>query len=359
MTDIRLSRQQASGHTAFKTLPVVDISLLFSEKPRDRFLAAKALDQAVKDAGFFYLKGHKIDPALIRDLKAAAKGYFAQDISTKMSHYIGLSENHTGYVPQGEEQFYSERGNLSPPDLKEAYDIGPDSPSLMARFVSQAQTQWPESALFKSAVKRYYQAMLNLSRILFKGFALALNLAEDSFTRHFSSPPSQLRLIHYFDNPNASEADSGIGAHTDYEFFTILLPTSPGLQVLNGANEWINVPLLDDCFVINIGDMMELVSNGRYIATSHRVRKVREERYAFPFFCSLDYDTLVQPIKSLMGEGESAKYEPLICGDHLLAQTMQTFRYLKERRLLGDIYLPGQGPAHASSSFGRLSIKGA
>lgn len=359
MTDIRLTRKHHPGHTDFKTLPVVDMSLLFSDKPKERFLAAKALDQAVKDAGFFYLKGHRIDPALIRDLKAAAKGYFAQDMSTKMSHYIGLSDNHTGYVPQGEEQFYNGQGQLSQPDLKEAYDVGPETPSLMARFVSRAQTQWPESLLFKTTVQRYYREMLNLSRVLFKGFALALNLAEDSFTRHFSTPPSQLRLIHYFDNPNASDDDSGIGAHTDYEFFTILLPTAPGLQVLNGANEWINVPLLDDCFVINIGDMMELVSNGRYIATSHRVRKVRQERYAFPFFCSLDYDTQVQPIKSLLEEGETLKYDPLICGDHLLAQTMQTFRYLKERRLLGDVYLPGQGPAQPTSSFGRLSMKGA
>ena len=359
MTDIQPLHPHHSGHTAFKTLPVVDISLLFSEKPHDRHLAAKALDQAVKDAGFFYLKGHRIDPELIRDLKAAAKGYFAQDISTKMSHYIGLSENHTGYVPQGEEQFYSGEGQLSPPDLKEAYDIGPETPSLMARFVSQAQTQWPESVLFKTTVQRYYQAMLNLSRVLFKGFSLALNLAEDSFTRHFSTPPSQLRLIHYFDNPNASDNDSGIGAHTDYEFFTILLPTSPGLQVLNGANEWINVPLLEDCFVINIGDMMELVSNGRYIATSHRVRKVREERYAFPFFCSLDYDTVVEPIRSLLQDGEEEKYAPLVCGDHLLTQTMQTFRYLKERQVLGDAFLPGQESVQAASSFGRLSMKGA
>ena len=103
---------------------------------------------------------------------------------------------------------------------------------------------------------------------------------------------------------------------------------------------------------------MELVSNGRYIATSHRVRKVREERYAFPFFCSLDYDTLVQPIKSLLKDGEASKYQPLVCGDHLLIQTMQTFRYLKERRLLGDVYLPGQTPALHGSAFGRLSMKG-
>jgi len=197
--------------------------------------------------------------------------------------------------------------------------------------------------------------MLELSKTLFKGFALALKLPEDTFTQHLSSPSSQLRLIHYFDNPNAKADDSGIGAHTDYEFFTILLPTAPGLQVLNGANEWINVPLLENCFVINIGDMMELVSNGQYVATSHRVRQVKEERYAFPFFSSLDYDTIVAPIPSLTATQNDSTYEPIICGDHLLAQTIQTFSYLKQRAQRGEVNIPEN--SRALLSFGKTPIK--
>lgn len=347
--------QNKTTHSAFTELPVVDISLLFSDKLDERELAASSLDKAARDAGFLYLKGHQISPDLIQNLKSAVKAYFDQDTESKMKNYIGLSNNHTGYVPQGEEQFYSHAVNQAKTDLKEAYDIGPESPSLMARFVNQANIQWPEDNTFKKAVSDYYQAMLDLSRTLFSGFALALNLPENTFTQYLTLPPSQLRLIHYFDNPDAKEDDSGIGAHTDYEFFTILLPTAPGLQVLNGANEWINVPLVDGCFVINIGDMMELVSNGQYIATSHRVRQVKEERYAFPFFSSLDYDTLVAPIAALVEEGQTSSYEPLICGDHLLAQTIQTFSYLKQRAERGEVSLPDN--AKALLSFGQASIK--
>jgi isopenicillin N synthase-like dioxygenase len=342
-------------HKAFTELPIVDIALLFSDDSVDRSLIAKDLDKAVRDAGFFYLKGHQIAPALIENLKQTVKAYFAQDEKTKMCDYIGLSKNHTGYVPRGEEQFYNAEPTNKTPDLKEAYDIGPDSPSLMTRFEQHAHTNWPVLDRFKTDVKAYYDAMLELSRTLFKGFALALNLPEDTFTKYLTLPPSQLRLIHYFDNPNAKETDSGIGAHTDYEFFTVLLPTSPGLQVLNGADEWINVPLLDDCFVINIGDMMELVTNGQYTATSHRVRQVKEERYAFPFFSSLDYDTTVAPIASLFKKDEKSLYEAVICGDHLLAQTMQTFRYLKERTARGEVYLPEN--SHSLLSFGQASVK--
>ncbi|MEZ5571033.1 MAG: 2-oxoglutarate and iron-dependent oxygenase domain-containing protein [Halioglobus sp.] len=341
-----------TSHTAFTTLPVVDISLLFSTDLDDRRQVARELDRAARDAGFLYLKGHQVDPALINDLTAISKEFFAQDLECKMSNYIGLSKNHSGYVPQGEEVFYNPTV-----DLKEAYDIGSESSSLMARFVADAENQWPDNKDFKRVVKAYYDAMLSLSRTLFKGFALALQLPEDTFTKNLSKPPSQLRLIHYFDNPDAQEDDSGIGAHTDYEFFTILLPTAPGLQVLNGADQWINVPLLDGCFVMNIGDMMEVVTNGQYVATSHRVRQVKHERYSFPFFCSLDYDTLVEPIAALIAEDATAVSEPIVCGDHLVAQTIQIFHYLKQRLDNGEIYLPGN--SRGLASFGKAALKDA
>lgn len=351
-----MNKPSHTPHSAFSELPIVDISLLFSDDINERKQASKTLDKAVRKAGFFYLKGHKIPEQLILNLKKAVKAYFDLPIDKKMENYIGLSKNHSGYVPQGEEQFYSHSVNQTNTDLKEAYDIGPESPSLMSRFVDNAANQWPENLQFKNAIQEYYTAMLNLSSTLFKGFALALGLPETTFTRYLTLPPSQLRLIHYFDNPNATENDSGIGAHTDYEFFTILLPTAPGLQVLNGANEWINVPVLKDCFVINIGDMMELVSSGQYVSTSHRVRQVKEERYAFPFFCSLDYDTVVAPIDALVNDqAHSTNYEPLICGDHLLAQTIQTFSYLKKRKALGEVNLPSN--SKALLSFGKDALK--
>jgi isopenicillin N synthase-like dioxygenase len=339
-----------TAHTAFTRLPIVDISRLFSDDLDDRKQAAAELGRAASEAGFLYLQGHQIAPALIDDLIAATRDFFSQDLERKMSTYIGLSANHSGYVPQGEEEFYNPTV-----DLKEAYDIGFESSSLMARFVENASNQWPENEGFKSAVKAYYDAMLSLSRTLFKGFALALGLPEDTFTKHLRRPPSQLRLLHYFDNPAATEADSGIGAHTDYEFFTILLPTAPGLQVLNGANEWINVPLVNGCFVINIGDMMEVVTSGRWVATSHRVRQVKQERYSFPFFSSLDYETPVAPIPSLQPQGPGTVSEPIICGDHLLAQTMQTFHYLKQRLARGEIATPVK--YRELASFGNSGLK--
>lgn len=150
-----------------------------------------------------------------------------------------------------------------------------------------------------------------------------------------------MRLVHYPYDSGAVD-QPGIGVHTDYECFTILLPTAPGLEVMNGQGEWIDAPPIDDAFVVNIGDMMEAWAGGTYIATSHRVRQVQEDRYSFPLFFACDYGTVVAPLPPFATPEAVAKYPPLIAGDHLFAQTARTFSYLKRRIESGELVLAGQ-----------------
>ena len=332
-------------HRAFRQLPLVDVSSLASSELHERQSVADELGKAAREVGFLYVTGHGVAPELIQRLKDRVREYFAQPIERKMRHYIGQSTNHSGYVPEGEEQFAS--GVV---DNKEAYDISFDYLPDEGRKPMLGANQWPDLPGFKEDVKAYYDAVFALSNRLFRGFALALNLPEDAFTRQITTPPSQLRLIHYPYNANAPQDRPGIGAHTDYECFTILLPTAPGLEVMNGAGEWIDVPLVEGAFVINIGDMLEVLSNGNFVATAHRVRKVGEERYSFPLFCACDYDTVIAPIPALVDPATPSRYAPLSCGEHLYAQTMQTFAYLKKQLAAGTIQLP-EG-AKNLSSFG-------
>ncbi|CRL47340.1 isopenicillin N synthase family dioxygenase [Pseudomonas sp. URMO17WK12:I11] len=338
-------------HSAFETLPLVDISGLFSNLASERINAAIALGDAASQAGFLYVTGHGIDPQIIHRLKQRAAEYFAQSTEQKMQDYIGLSSNHSGYVPEGEEQFVE--GAI---DHKEAFDVGFDYASALGRRPMLGPNRWPVLPGFKDDIKAYYDAVFNLSLTLFRGFALALGLPENAISQRVNNPPSQLRLIHYPFSPNAPVDRPGIGAHTDYECFTILLPTAPGLEVLNGVAQWIDVPVVDGAFVINIGDMMEVLSNGRYVATAHRVRKVAQERYAFPMFCACDYDTVIEPIAQLLDPQTPSRYGPHVCGDHLYAQTLQTFRYLKQRLAAGELSLPDG--AKGLSSFGRVAMAG-
>lgn len=337
---------QRAGHTAFQSLPVVDISGLQSADTDTRRKAAEQLGQAARDAGFLYIKGHGISHDLVDRFRAKVREYFAQSHAEKMRNYIGYSENHSGYVPEGEELFYG-----GTPDRKEAYDVNFDMREPEHARPMLGPNQWPDLPGFRQEVKAYYDEVFDLGRTLFRGFALALGLEEDAFTRYVNRPPSQLRLIHYPYNPDLPTDAPGLGAHTDYECFTILLPTAPGLEVMNGAGEWIDVPVVEDAFVINIGDMLEILTNGEFVATSHRVRKVAEERYAFPMFCNLDYDTVIEPLPQMVSENHPPRYEPQVCGEHLFAQTAQTFEYLKKRLESGELELP-KG-SRGLFSFGR------
>lgn len=321
-------------------LPIVDITALSSAHAVDRRGVAEALDDACRRSGFLYLRGAQLD-ALPRDrLLSIARDYFAQDHATKMDSYIGRSCNHSGYVPVGEEQF---GGGTS--DLKEAFDVNNDYSHATGRRPLLGPNLWPDMPRFRDEVLAYYRALSTIGRQLFAAFALALDLDEDYFAPHLRHPPNQLRLIHY---PPASGAEDrpGIGAHTDYECFTMLFATAAGLQVVDPAGRWVDVPLVDGAMVMNIGDMMEVLSNGRYLATTHRVKKVAEERYSFPLFFTLDYDHVVAP---LVPGTARRRYRPLRSGEHLFNQTAQTFAYLKRRRAQGDLVLADAMPL---DSFG-------
>lgn len=320
-------------------LPIVDISRLASDRFEDRLAAALELDRACAQAGFLYIKGAQFDAALFRRLVLRAEAYFALDHDAKMKNYIGHSLNHSGYVPVGEERL---AGGTS--DLKEAYDINCDYAPAEGRRPLLGPNMWPDMAGFREDVEAYYAHVTGIGCQLFRGFALALGLDEHYFDAHLRHPPSQLRLIHYpFDA--TAEDRPGIGEHTDYECFTLLFATAPGLQILNKQGRWMDVPLIEDTMIMNIGDMMEILSNGRYLATRHRVKKAQQERYSFPLFHACDYDYVVAPVT----RGEAPRYAPLKGGEHLFNQTAQTFAYLKRRIATGQLVLTDAMPL---DSFG-------
>ena len=281
-------------------------------------------------------------------LVAVAKRYFAQPAEQKLADYIGLSKAHRGYVPEGEEVFYG--GSR---DRKEAFDLSfelPETdPDVRASTPMLGPNVWPELPGFRQDVSAYYRDVFGLGCALLRGFALGLGLPEAALDAFVTKPPSQLRLIHY--PPSAGECGQGIAAHTDYELFTILLATSPGLEVMNGDGAWIDAPPLPGAFVVNIGDMLEIFTNGELVATSHRVRSVASDRYSFPLFFSCDYHTVVAPLPAFVGEGRPPVYEGLVAGEHLFAQTVQSFSYLKERLSRGEIVLPKN--ARPLGSFAR------
>lgn len=336
--------------SSFTEIPLIDVHGLESPDPALRKKVIEELRQAAEQVGFLYVSGHGIAPDLFQGVRHAAENFFALPMEDKLAVHIRNSRNHRGYVPEGEEIFYG-----GTPDCKEAFDLSFDLPATDPDYVSGnpllGPNQWPAGMPdFQTSVMAYYEAVFALGQRLLRGFALALGLPGDSFTRLVTKPPSQLRLIHYpFDE--TAEDRPGIGAHTDYEIFTLLYPTAPGLEVINGKGDWIDAPPVDGTLVVNIGDVMEAWSNGRFKATSHRVRKVAQERYSFPLFFSADYHTRITPVPAMVTEEKPAAYQPFVAGEHLHIQTVNTFRYLQDRLKRGEISLPDD--ALAPSPFGR------
>lgn len=340
----------------FRSIPIVDIGPFLHGGPEDQAAVVERLRDVSANVGFFYLLGHGVAPALFDNLIAVSKRFFEHPLEEKMRTYIGRSANHRGYVPEGEEVFSG-----GSKDRKEAFDLSietpADDPESRKPFSLVGPNQWPDMPGFREAATAYYEATFAVGRHLMRAFAMVLGEPRDAFDACLTRPPSQLRLIHYPFDPDAVDV-IGIGAHTDYECFTLLHCTAPGLEVLNGAGEWIDAPPVEGAYVVNIGDMIELLSNGAFVATSHRVRKTSCERYSFPLFFSLDHDTHVRPLARFVGPDRPAR-PGLVAGEHLFAQTAQTFRYQKERIARGEARLP---PSTVGlSSFGqeaRLGLVG-
>ena len=340
------SRKQAS-----QVLPMVDVGPLFHTRTtsQERRRVADQLAQAASEVGFLYIVGHPVKPMTIGNVYAEAARFFALSERTKLDYYIGSSPNHRGYVPVSEKGDYADEKERH----YEAFDIGlelpPDDPDYTAHDKLMGPNQWPVLAGFREAVYDYYEQVSALAQTLLRAFEVHLMLPSGYFAQFMRKPIAQMRLLHYLESRQAAPYDAAkdmnMGAHTDYECLTILHQTAPGLQVLNCDDEWVDVPVQEDAYVINIGDLMELWTNGLFKATPHRVVNYGRERYSMPYFCAADYDAVIEPLPSLRVAGRRPRYQAMVAGHHLHGQLLRDFPYLRRRFERGDLRLPFAVPS--------------
>lgn len=277
----------------------------------------------LRDEGYLYLDGPLVNDLPFQEILNVSREFFKESTEYKMRYYIGRSPIHRGYLPEGEE------GDPDcPPDLKEGYDSGLQNlgRSLVPSMELNVQAPWPNKGTFEATVAEYLDGCERIARILASILSYACRLDVD-LNERAKNPPNQLRLLHY--PRSESIQNQGVGTHTDFECFTLLWATHPGLAVQRPNGDWINVSPRPGSLIVTIGDIMEILTNGALRATPHRVGWVGQERYSFPYFFCLDGGEVVEPAPEFISD--NAKFYPSTSvGDHLVRRTVSVFRYLRE-----------------------------
>jgi isopenicillin N synthase-like dioxygenase len=325
-----LANALAWQETAADPLPLIDVTALRHGNRKQIEDVAEAIGEASRGVGFFRICGHGIDRALIEETYSAAEQFFALSEEQKLECYIAKSSNHRGYVPFTEKGDYPDEVNRN----YEAFDLGLDLPANDPDYLSGNRllgpNVWPDMPGFQKTVATYYARISQLGLQVCSALEIYLGLRPGEMTQHMNKPVSQLRLLHYVRDANVLNTKSvNMGAHTDYECLTLLHTRNQGLQVMTQEDQWIDVPVDPDVFVVNIGDMLEAWTNGMLRSTPHRVLNTSPERFSLPYFLAANYDAVIEPFPQLVGDGNEAQYEPITAGGHLLRMLVRDFPYLK------------------------------
>ncbi|GMH32693.1 hypothetical protein BSKO_00527 [Bryopsis sp. KO-2023] len=300
-------------------VPVIDLSL-------DEKTVGELIYQACTTVGFFYISNHGLPESFKNDYFSKMEKLFALPLEEKMK--VLQDENNKGYTPFEEETL--DGPNQSKGDTKEGFyfsrEIAADSEE--AKLPLHGPNQWPDESVlpgFRKATEEYQAAMTDLGNRLLGFFDLALGLPKGFFLKKFERPMAFLRLLKY--SSEVSDPTKGIfaaGAHSDYGMLTILANDDvPGLQI-NIKGTWTDVQPIPGTFIINIGDMLERWTNGKFMSTVHRVLNLEGRvRYSAPFFYDPNFETLVEVIPSCC-DGKKPAYPPIMSGQHLLDKYAST-----------------------------------
>lgn len=284
-----------------ETLPVLDLALLeLPDADQSPYLAE--LRTTARDVGFFYLINHGINPQLLQNVQSITQAFFALPDEEKQRVSMIHSPHFRGYNRAGVEYTREQR------DQREQFDIGAERVALALQTGDpawkrlQGPNLWPEALpQLRPVIHAWQQAMTGIALRLLRTFAKSLSLPPDAFDALYGTHPNEhVKLIRY--PGQASDASQqGIGAHKDSGFLTFLLQDEqPGLQVEVTPGHWVDALPKPGAFVVNIGELLEIATNGYLRATVHRVVSppARKERVSIAFFLGAQLDAEV-PIYQL------------------------------------------------------------
>lgn len=274
---------------------------------------AADVDAGLQRAGFILVTGHGVDAALARDVRAAAREFFALPGSVKDRYAVPVG-GHGWIGPGAEANGYAE-GTETPPDLKESFSLGAETATGEPDVdrIWFAPNVWPaEVPALQRQVDRYTAQMRRVADELLALFAHALRLPANPFAALASRPTWTMNINHYPPVSVVGDPEPGqfrIGPHTDFGTVTILdrEPGAGGLQVYSDAAGWEDAPYDPEALTVNIGDLLEYWSGRRWPSGRHRVlppqpHAPEEDLVSLIYFYEANHDAVVTPLPPPVGK---------------------------------------------------------
>lgn len=300
-------------------LPVLSLS----DAPPD---FARAIGASFREYGFALVKDHGIDPALIDQAWDLTAQFFALPEEEKRKYFIPGIAGARGYTPFKTEIAKGAKVH----DLKEFWHVGRDLPEGSPLASSMPPNVWPDSPEgFQEVFTRLYAEFDKVGTTILSRIALHLGLDEGWFDPAIEDGNSVMRLLHY---PPVQDAEGGAiraGAHEDINLITLLLGAQEaGLELLTKDGRWVGVAPPEGAIVINIGDMLQRLTNHVLPSTTHRVRnpdaeRAAHSRYSMPFFLHLRSDFPFKTLEQCITAENPDRYPVSITADDYLQERLR------------------------------------
>ncbi|KAF3389194.1 1-aminocyclopropane-1-carboxylate oxidase [Penicillium rolfsii] len=313
--------------------PVIDFAPFYGQDESARSKLKDEIRDACLNYGFFQLRNHGIPEDLQREILRQSEDFFSLPIEIKEKYDKAVGGFGRGYERLRSQNFEK----LEKGDLKEGYflaqDLPLDDPYVRARKWAQGPNKYPsevtDPSLWKKTVDNYHSEASKVAKNVLRVIFDTLGEGHDFLDEFCEHPVAVLRLLHYPpQDPNASDLERGIGAHTDFGAVTILLQDSTGgLQVRDRkTGEWTDVEPIPDAVVVNTGNLIMCWTNGQYVSNLHRVvNKTGVGRYSVPFFFDGNPDFLVKCFDSCIKDGEVATHAPFTVSEWMKGRYADTF----------------------------------
>ncbi len=302
---------------------MADLASISLKQPLDEI--SDELGNSFAEYGFAIVRDHGIPQDLIDRAEELAKAFFALPEDTKKAYHIAGGGGARGYTPFGTEIAKDAKVH----DLKEFWHVGRSLPEGHPLSDFMAPNIWPsEIAGFEETFEQLYAEFEKAGDTILRAIAMHLGLADDYFAATVEDGNSVMRLLHY--PPLGDDVPKGAiraAAHGDINTITLLLGAEEaGLELLSKNGEWVPVSPPKGALAVNVGDMLERLTNGRLRSTTHRVvnpggKAARRSRYSMPFFLHFRPDFVIEPLEQCLAPGD--KPAPPITSHEFLLQRLR------------------------------------